>query len=109
MRKRSLKLPRFWRQMKAGTSQVRNFALGVIPIERSHYHNPLPLLTNSERKLESRHRKPIGGTTVSERNKQLVKNLCGAFAARDIPALLAMLDEDVMWRLPGKVPYYSGI
>ena len=46
---------------------------------------------------------------MSERNKQLVKDLCEAFAARDIPALLAMLDEDVMWRLPGKVPYYSGI
>lgn len=46
---------------------------------------------------------------MNERNKQLVKNLCAAFAHRDIPALLAMLDEDVIWRLPGKVPYYSGI
>ena len=46
---------------------------------------------------------------MNERNKQLVKNLCAAFAHRDIPALLAMLDDDVMWRLPGKVPHYSGI
>ncbi|HWY67548.1 MAG TPA: nuclear transport factor 2 family protein [Terriglobales bacterium] len=46
---------------------------------------------------------------MSERNKHLVKNLYAAFTHRDIPALLAMLSEDVIWRLPGKVPYYSGI
>ena len=59
--------------------------------------------------MNRRHRELVGGISACERNKQLVKNLYAAFTHRDIPALLGMLDEHVIWRLPGKVPYYSGI
>jgi uncharacterized protein len=44
----------------------------------------------------------------SQKNKQVVKELYAAFGRGDIAAVLALVAEDVNWRLPGTVPHYSG-
>jgi ketosteroid isomerase-like protein len=44
----------------------------------------------------------------SKTNKQVVSELYAAFGRGDIVSLLALVAEDVDWRLPGTVPHYSG-
>ena len=44
----------------------------------------------------------------TQENKQVVKELYEAYNHEDITAMLGLLSEDVIWRLPGTVPHYSG-
>lgn len=44
----------------------------------------------------------------TQENKKVVKDLYAALGRGDIEALVALVAEDVIWRLPGAVPYYSG-
>jgi uncharacterized protein len=44
----------------------------------------------------------------TQENKQVVKDLYAAIGCGDVTALVALVVEDVIWRLPGAVPYYSG-
>jgi ketosteroid isomerase-like protein len=43
-----------------------------------------------------------------QESKQVVKDLYAAFGRGDITSVLALIAEDVVWRLPGTVPDYSG-
>lgn len=44
----------------------------------------------------------------TEQNKQVVKEVYAAFGRGDIPAVRALVAEEVIWHLPGTVPHYSG-
>ena len=44
----------------------------------------------------------------TQENKQVVKELYEAYNHGDITTMLGLLSEDVIWRLPGTVPHYSG-
>jgi uncharacterized protein len=44
----------------------------------------------------------------TQENKQVVQHLYGPFGRGDIASLRALIAEDVIWRLPGEVPHYSG-
>jgi uncharacterized protein len=43
-----------------------------------------------------------------QESKQVVKDLYAAFGRGDITSVLELIAEDVVWRLPGTVPDYSG-
>ena len=43
-----------------------------------------------------------------QESKRVVKDLYAAFGRGDITTVLALIAEDVVWRLPGTVPDYSG-
>ena len=45
---------------------------------------------------------------ATDENKPIVKDLFAAFGRGDIAVLRDLVAEDVIWRLPGKVPHYSG-
>jgi len=42
------------------------------------------------------------GTVASEDNKRSAVELFARFSASDIPEVLALLTDDVTWRVPGK-------
>jgi uncharacterized protein len=44
----------------------------------------------------------------AQENKQVVRDLYAAFGRGDITALLALVAENMVWRMPGMVPHYSG-
>jgi uncharacterized protein len=51
---------------------------------------------------------PLRSELISEeQNVQLVKNAYSAFQRGDVPAILALLSDDVTWELPGpaEIPY----
>jgi uncharacterized protein len=45
---------------------------------------------------------------ATSENTEIVKNLFATFGRGEIPALRALLAEDVIWHLPGAVPHNSG-
>ena len=45
---------------------------------------------------------------AADENKQIVKDLFAAFGRGDTAVWRDLVAEDVIWRLPGKVPHYSG-
>ena len=44
---------------------------------------------------------------TSDRNREIVQKVYACFGAGDLPGILALQDDDVVWRLPGApaVPY----
>jgi ketosteroid isomerase-like protein len=43
-------------------------------------------------------------TSVADANRQLIEDAYAAFARGDIPAVLRVLDERILWHVPGRGP-----
>jgi uncharacterized protein len=44
------------------------------------------------------------GVTSSPTNQAIIENAYEAFARGDIPTVLGLLDEDILWHVPGRGP-----